>query len=58
MLPPDDDDEPTGTDVLSIDAGAAPHRLRIAVISGPDRGAELLLVRGTYLVGKIGRAHV
>ena len=52
MLPPDDDDEPTGTDVLSIDAGAAPHRLRIAVISGPDRGAELLLVRGTYLVGK------
>src|SRR5688572_18462280 len=46
-------DESTHTDVLVPGARPSlPGRLRLSVLSGPDRGAELVLERGTYLVGK------
>jgi two-component system nitrogen regulation response regulator GlnG len=31
---------------------AIPERLRLVVLSGPDRGQELLLTHGTYYIGK------
>ncbi|MDB4969771.1 MAG: response regulator HsfA [Myxococcales bacterium] len=43
---------------LAATAGAAgrratvPPRLRLVVLSGPDRGKELVLTHGTYFVGK------
>ena len=51
---PHDEHEPTGTDLLTADvlAPVMPKRLRLSVISGPDQGTDLILTRGTYLVGK------
>src|SRR4051812_38790682 len=41
------------TDVLVPGRTAVvPNRLRLAVLSGPDQGREMVLERGTYLVGK------
>ena len=43
--------EPTEA-VSPASAPPAPERLRLVVLSGPDAGREILLERGTYLVGK------
>jgi DNA-binding NtrC family response regulator len=60
-FPPDGDgaeprsaplDEVVLTDVLDGSGAGALPRLRLLVVSGPDRGRELPLVRGSYLVGK------
>jgi DNA-binding NtrC family response regulator len=40
------------TDALRPGTHAVPAALRVVALSGPDRGAELLLAKGTYLVGK------
>src|SRR3954469_15164822 len=46
-------EESTQTDVLTPgQQPPLPTRLRLTVLSGPDRGAHLVLARGTYLVGK------
>jgi len=34
-----------------------PDKLRVLVLSGPDQGKQLLLERGTYLVGKGHHPH-
>ena len=58
--PTDDHDDEPITDVLDLPSArsapratssAMPARLRLVVISGPDRGAELRIDRGTHLVG-------
>ena len=46
------EDAPPQTDVLVPGrAPVVPSRLRLVVLSGPDHGKELLLERGSYLVG-------
>ncbi len=49
-MPRDELDAPS-TEELST-AAAAPRRLRVVVVAGPDRGRRLDLRRGSYRVGK------
>ena len=48
------DEQDQKTAILDLDARAAhaPERLRLLVLSGPDAGQDILLERGTYVVGK------
>jgi transcriptional regulator with GAF, ATPase, and Fis domain len=40
------------TDIADGRSPSLPEKLRLLVISGPDQGKQLVLERGTYLVGK------